>query len=748
MNNQKNYSRIKSHPRILFTQQEIEEVGNGPKIDTFLEKADQFLNEDEFQVSYPMIDFQLNVSLPLIQLEPLPEAHGYIDFPYWTMYSRAIEDRMTVLSIAYALTGKGIYGDKVKEYLLALSRFTRWYEFPNRGAEGNLSNAHFTLAMAIGYDSIVHLLNGLEKELIQEAIVEKGLKPLVIDFENYDSHNIIASKRVSMLIGALSVIGERDVDKYLTNAYDYLFSYLEDRLTSPEIEGLLYTGVAIRHVLMAADALYRTTGDNTLISHPYFKSFLPDLFFYMLGSAEKQTFVNFSDSFYILDVSFLMGKLAQRNKHPVTSWYFKRAKTNSQNILLSMDNMVKPMSPNEFYQGENSKVFPTIGWAAFRSGWEGKSHFLAFASSSSAKGHNHYDQNNFVLHVNDEWLITNPGYQDYVEGPRNVFTLGTIGHNSMLVNGKGQEELGKSRIVDWFLSPSYDYCLGDATRAYNGAVKKWERKLLHIDQSYYILLDHVLKNYKEDQLTFLYHTTSMVVEDGKKLEINDTIKGNIVSIIGERASATIYHYYPEKTKKKLEQFLGAEEYGTYMTVEPAATNQDEIGITMIYPHSNKQLMDKKLVFESDVSRGEINLKIDRNKDFLTDYFLFAKEQDSSTITSNQGDLTITGDHAWVCFDNQLECPVKLFLFNGTELNFRSKRYITANKKLNVMVEMKQDSICYDIELRAETIIHISCERSSMIIVNGNRHDRKGKESGQIEIVLPIGRNVIVVIKED
>ncbi|MCH6268985.1 heparinase II/III domain-containing protein [Neobacillus citreus] len=744
--NHPNSWNVRNHPRILFSETELKQVRDSQISQEFFEQANQFLTETDFKVNYPSIQFQITVTLPLVQLAPLPEAPGYVDFPYWTMYSRAIEERITVLSTAYALTEDRKYGDKVKEYLLALAKFTRWYEFPNRGAEGNLSNAHFTLAAAIGYDSIYSLLNEQERNILQQAILANGLQPFEIDFENQDSHNIIASKRVAMLIGALSIADEQDVGQYLSNAYEYLFAYLEDRLTSPEIEGLLYTSVAIRHILMAADALNRATGDASLIGHDYFQTFLPELFLYMLGNAKKQSFVNFSDSFYTLDISYLMGMLAQRNLHPAASWYFQQAKTNHSHVLLHPKRMPDPIAPGEFFNQQHSKVIPSIGWAAFRNGWDKESHLLAFASSGSAKGHNHYDQNNFVLHVHDEWLMTNPGYQDYVPGPRNTFTTGTVGHNAMLINGGGQTELGRSRIADWYLSPSYDFCTGDATDAYNGAVKQWKRAILHIDQGYFLIVDRVGKINPEDRVSFLFHTTSSVIAAGRQLELNESIDSNHVIIAGGQAGASLYYCYPEQTKKTLEQFPGAEEYGTYIAVEPGGNLQEEFLVTLIVPHADKRLADKPLDYQVDRNYGTISIKVDREDYGVTDYLLFADSQESKQMTSEHTDFQVNGEQAWVCFNHSLQQPKKWVLINGTRLDFDGKGYLRSDKNLTARMERDRQERKYWLELMEETAIVIPCRESDVVLVNNQRYENS--KTGILELVLPKGETVVQVIQQD
>ena len=86
---------------------------------------------------------------------------------------------------------------------------------------------------------------------------------------------------------------------------------------------------------------------------------------------------------------------------------------------------------------------------------------------ASAKDHNHRDQNNLVINVGGEWSLTNPGYQDYVPGPKADYTTGTVGHNSSLVKGQGQLHLGGGDLRETAATVIRGGCR-DATESYGG----------------------------------------------------------------------------------------------------------------------------------------------------------------------------------------------------------------------------------------------------------------------------------------
>ncbi|QUG40668.1 heparinase II/III-family protein [Psychrobacillus sp. INOP01] len=722
--------QLKPNPRILYNDEELKEMkarlaNNKLEIgidfnnvwDKTLELAESYVDEKEFTVLYPSCSVQLNITLPLIQLEPVGDPPGYIDYPFWTMYSRAVEERIRILAFAYGVTNEKRFAGKVKEYLIALSSFTRWFEFPQRGAEGNLSNAHFTIGAAIGYDAILHTLSNSEKNTIKHAILTKGLLPFRIDFDNHDSHNIIASKQVAMLIGSLAIFDsdcKEEVEPFILNSCTYISNYLNSRMKDPDIEGLLYLNVAARHILMAVDTYHRSTGDDEFLQHPYF-NFLPDLFMYSLGTGGKMSFVNFSDSFYSLDISYLMGILASKNQNRIASWYVHKFSESHLETLLHASNLPEPLEPDKYYENKCSNIFSSIGWASLRSGWKDHDHILAFNSSRSAKNHNHFDQNNFILHVAGEWLITNPGYQDYVEGPRRDFTIGTIGHNSMLVNGNGQSQLGKSKFIDWYTSDNYSFVSGEAAGAYDKSISQWERKIVHIDNSYYLIIDKVIKDDPDSVLSFLFHTTAQIYAGEKILLPKMTTEKTHIRFDGDKASVSLYNCYPKNTKKRVEQHKGAEEYGSYLQVVPLDKEQQQYMITLLVPEVSKN------DFAYSVSRDGPLFQMEVSRQGTTDHILVNEERKSVWQKNSNGEIGFQGEQGWISFQNDGNKLSKLTVVNGSCLKVQDDTIFQSSEDMNISAHINKTGAKIQMELLTTTQLWLKTPQPTSLLVNNEEH---------------------------
>ncbi|WP_309120775.1 heparinase II/III family protein [Paenibacillus sp.] len=574
---------VAGHPRILYTEEErlrlrqriaAPESVAGIDVDRIWrelqELGESYMLESGFRVTYLNAPDVIDVAYPLRQPEPLPNPAGYVDYPFWTMYSRQIENRLVTLATLYGLTEERRYADRVRAMLLDLARYDRWYEFPWRGAEGNLSNAHFAIGAATAYDAVYDTMTEAERELVRTAILEKGLRPMSIDWDNGDHHNIIVAKQVAMLIGALAIVDEEPAaGKFIHQTYSYLKTYLDLRADSDETEGLMYVNVAAKHAAQAAVALKKATGDASLLDHRYLTEVVPELFFYFQAAGGEATFANLSDCHATLDLSYLMSLLAANAGHEAAMGYVERFEATKPAVLLNLlhaPELPKGASPDVFFAGRASRMFPRIGWAALRSGWGERDHALAFTSSPSSRDHNHYDQNHFILNVAGEWLLTDPGYQDYRPGPRHEYTNGTIGHNGLLVNGKGQSRRGGGRLTAWDVSPGFAFAAGEASDAYEGALRGWRRTIVHVSDSYYVVLDDIRLHRAEDEAELLFHSAAAFIQDGRPLAEGERLRGTAFAVRGAKAAVEGRLLAEGDCETIVASYPGAEEYGLYLKV--------------------------------------------------------------------------------------------------------------------------------------------------------------------------------------
>lgn len=587
------------HPRLRFTAAELTErrallatghlprlgVDLGQRYQELLARADAYAAEQEFILTYHITGevFTAHHPLPLRLPAPLPQPYGFTDYPFWTRFSREVEQRLTTLTLAYSLTGERRYAEQAKASLLALVRWPKWHEYDK--PTNNLSLPHFTLGAAIAYDELWSLLTSDERATIVAGIVELGLRPMSYAFGARRDHNGPVLFDSALVVGFLAVGDEwPQLEKYFHTPLANLRWYLAQRDLGETTEGLLYTAYAMNNLLAVASQVRRATGRADLWQGTFLRTTMSELYLYFRGG--EGGLANLSDAGHEDGSAPSLARVASEFADPLAGWLIHRYHRDNTALLLHLDRDLAVASPTAL-RLPASKVFTSLGWAALRSGWDDGATLLAFTASGSAAGHNHFDQNSFILNVAGEWLLTDPGYQNYTPGAENVFTNATLGHNALLVNGEGQGLKGRARIVDQFLTPGFDYVAGDASAPYGDALACWERRIAYHKPDYLLIADAVIPGDRHDRVELLYHAQLPILLGGQPLALGtryDHSPAEELVVTGHQAEVGVRVLTPIGAEVGYEQYRGAERFGAYLRVQlpPAATQH---AVTLLQPRS-------------------------------------------------------------------------------------------------------------------------------------------------------------------
>ncbi len=213
-----------------------------------------------------------------------------------------------------------------------------------------------------------------------------------------------------------------------------------------------------------------------------------------------------------------MHLLAARLKDPLSEWVAERVTwrypQKAWKELLWRDPGLKPRSPAETGL-PLAACFPKLGHVYFRSSWKNpESAFALFQCGPFYAGHQHLDNNTFVIHRSGS-LAIDSGTNEYTSHRANYYCR-TIAHNGVLIYDPSEKFGGSvwgpggppgsndggqmrghpttrtglfrpgcpsdtGRILYFADSPGAAYCVGDATRAYNPKkVKRALRAFLHL----------------------------------------------------------------------------------------------------------------------------------------------------------------------------------------------------------------------------------------------------------------------------
>ncbi|HEX6792029.1 MAG TPA: hypothetical protein VF247_12020 [Candidatus Krumholzibacteria bacterium] len=316
-------------------------------------------------------------------------------------------------------------------------------------------------------------------------------------------------------------------DRY-TDLYEFLMAKINQQMW-PSLdtrgkgggwfEGENYGRASKRHLLESLLLLKQTAGLDLLNdpAHPFPKqAFYYELYSIQPGdgvcypggdqpSVAQAPVRGYSRHFMLL--------VAEGMKGTVESEY---AQYWCDHVLLDM-NDISIMKPWDFvlYHSEypeqdhkaalpNNYLAEAAGWAHSRSGWADDAVSVVMVSADRIEGHQHRDQNAFVIYRNagtggrDGWLMTDVmPFSD--ENPD-----WTWAHNTLIVNDTEQRwGNGTGKILKYDAQAGYVYAVGDAGDAYytnpghygegdTKMLKVYQRELVHILPNYIAVFDRVV----------------------------------------------------------------------------------------------------------------------------------------------------------------------------------------------------------------------------------------------------------------
>ena len=265
-------------------------------------------------------------------------------------------------------------------------------------------------------------------------------------------------------------------------------------------EGISYWSYGVNMLANFAD-LMRFMAGVDLYDHPWLRQTCR---FPMYCAPPDAYAISFADNSYRGNVSIkgvygtkLIGLLGERVGDPYALWYANRPSPGID---------TKP--PADIPQ---SAYYPYIGQVFFNTclsdGLESVS--VGMRSGAYYAGHQHDDNNGFVIHAYGDKLAIDGGYYDWYGSPHfKAYSIKTLAHNTLLVNDQCQKRGTDGRIVAHFESPGFGYAVGDAAtnpKVYEGQLKRFDRRLLFLKPAFVIVHDLVEAADGPAKLDWLLH---------------------------------------------------------------------------------------------------------------------------------------------------------------------------------------------------------------------------------------------------
>jgi hypothetical protein len=524
---------LKDHPRLFISPERISELKLLSQEDKTLaaliggliQRADLFIDQ-------PVLEFK-------------------IIGPRMLNRCQQIGDRVSTLALAYNLTDDSKYLERAKAELFNACNDPHWNK------DHFLDGAELCLAFGIGYDWLYDALTREERNIIRQALVEKGLRIGLSEMQNNvhwksspTSWNSVVNG--GLTAGALSVADEVPeisapiIDSAVRNLPVMFASYTNQGAWEA---GPDYWGYATRHSILAIDALMTSLGsDYGLMQSEGLKN---TGFFPIQMTGPFDWYFNFADGW---PESLTKPELFWLGKNYATPYFIKENHRLLKNQVSYSETLhsfnVIPLAFNiVWYQPEPGNVIPLpkgiayerVGAASMRSAWnDPDAIFIGFKGGFNQADHAHLDIGSFVLDAEGErWAFDLgrddydiPGYWETAEGAGRwkIFRLSNLAHNTLTLNDDVQRVAANAPFRKSGFSESKSFAVADITSAYIPHVQNALRGIALTDNNTVFVQDEITWAGKERKARWQLTTDADIELKGSEAILTKNGKTMHVSI--------------------------------------------------------------------------------------------------------------------------------------------------------------------------------------------------------------------------
>ncbi len=472
---------------------------------------------------------------------------------------------------AYLIDGERKYAERIRDLLLHVSSFDHWagpdnpyQEVPRRS---ELNTGAISVGMAYAYDIIYDILTPEERKIIGGAIIKNGVMPLLMDWALHpyrihamDSmgHNwwsVCVAQGASALLPVADLLPAGEAERLLGAAEDALYAFLTyegctlyNKPPTYDGKGLFYesagyfsygTGELFSYLWHAERYLGRRNRLRDAFKGDMTEAILS--FAYPTKHDLGVMFVNFGDGSTDTDISgFVYNNILLGRGTPPQYEYLSRRHKGRGFFDL--------MHP-EVFEGERgwdglplNAFYPDTGYAFCRSSWEDDAVLFAVRCGYTWN-HAHADAGHFVLWNRGEELFPDMGTCSYQDPAYRNYFCTDLGHNVLLIGGKGQVFEDQYRgnkfhgkLFDTYEGKDFVYVGADATGPLAHLCCRAYRNFILIENRVLLVIDDV-RSHETDTVQFLLHYNGTWT-DGAKNGVKYT------AVRGEKTGADVYHVFP------------------------------------------------------------------------------------------------------------------------------------------------------------------------------------------------------------
>ena len=409
--------------------------------------------------------------------------------------SRLCLERVYTLALLYRLEGDERFAERAKKEILTAAAFPDW------NPSNFLDTAEMTHALAIGYDWLYGYLDDESRTAVSEAIVEKGIKPALKDYEDRIRWTVyqfnwsqVCNGGIS--IGALAiadeepVLAERVLARSLVSIRGPMETYAPDGGWD---EGPGYWHYATRYNVYMMAAIESALGsDFDLLRLPGF-AVTGDFRVHFVGPTGR-TF-NYADADEEAAGAHEMFWLARKFDNPLYAWH--------QHQFLDDPDPFDLIWFEPEGRGPAETGFPldaeyqNTGVTFMRSAWEDSDAvFVGFKGGDSRVSHSQLDLGTFVFDALGYRWATDLGKDDYNlpgyfgANRWDYYRMRTESHNTLLINGENQPPEAKAGISKFVSRPDRAFAIANLSDGYP-MMSSVRRGVVLVDRTHLLVQDEV-----------------------------------------------------------------------------------------------------------------------------------------------------------------------------------------------------------------------------------------------------------------
>jgi len=373
------------------------------------------------------------------------------------------------LALKYAISGSGLYLNKLKNILLDMRSVQNSYS-------QDLRRSYAVQAYSIAYDIIREDISPEERTKILDLLEEHAYPLSLTDL--YSDNNHIVVDAGGLGLAGLVLKNKEFIDIAIESILNYL--YKKVRADGASYEGQSYLGFAWRESMEFMTALKRLGGYNFFNDTRYLNSlnFMANSFSPL---STPPLFEDATTNPRCNDILLMAASQIENQENAQEYQWLWELRSNNKDLLgLNDYDYLLGASPSDrriyCYRCNNkliatqpdytSQVYKDSNMAILRSGSDTNSIYMSFSCKNYSQSHPHYDENSFEIWAYGAWLAINPGYPGWGKEGHN-FAVSTEASNTLLINNYGQLYPHAGGLKSSIISPYFDMIKGDATRAYN-----------------------------------------------------------------------------------------------------------------------------------------------------------------------------------------------------------------------------------------------------------------------------------------